>query len=150
MGDMRGCIIGKLTLDEGQVMKIKSVPGRIRTCDLRFRKPPLYPAELRGRVVEIYKRNSLTNQAFQNVLEKFQFIWNFKKNPPSHPLPRTTCVGEDGRGLHFRTSSAFQELVRNCYPSGPSLTIRTPSDKTKFSGVAVGLIILLKGLSQCG
>src|SRR3546814_913330 len=24
------------------------VPGRIRTCDLRFRKPLLYPTELRG------------------------------------------------------------------------------------------------------
>ena len=26
----------------------KNTPGRIRTCDLRFRKPMLYPAELRG------------------------------------------------------------------------------------------------------
>ena len=25
--------------------------GRIRTCDLRFRRPPLYPAELRGQVL---------------------------------------------------------------------------------------------------
>ena len=25
-------------------------PGMTRTCDLRFRKPPLYPAELRDRV----------------------------------------------------------------------------------------------------
>ncbi len=25
------------------------IPGRIRTADLRFRKPVLYPAELRGR-----------------------------------------------------------------------------------------------------
>lgn len=24
-------------------------PGMTRTCDLRFRKPPLYPAELRDR-----------------------------------------------------------------------------------------------------
>ena len=27
-----------------------STPGKIRTSDLRFRKPLLYPAELRGRV----------------------------------------------------------------------------------------------------
>jgi hypothetical protein len=26
----------------------RTTPGRIRTCDLRFRKPPLYPTELRG------------------------------------------------------------------------------------------------------
>src|SRR5690606_33310443 len=25
-------------------------PGRARTCDIRFRRPMLYPAELRGRV----------------------------------------------------------------------------------------------------
>ena len=25
-----------------------NAPGRTRTCDLRFRKPPLYPAELRA------------------------------------------------------------------------------------------------------
>ncbi len=27
----------------------RAAPGRIRTCDLRFRKPPLYPPELRAR-----------------------------------------------------------------------------------------------------
>src|ERR1700723_2644401 len=27
----------------------RNTPGRIRTCDLRFRKPPLYPTELRVR-----------------------------------------------------------------------------------------------------
>ncbi len=27
-----------------------SAPDRIRTCDLRFRRPTLYPAELRARV----------------------------------------------------------------------------------------------------
>ena len=26
----------------------KTTPDRIRTCDLRFRKPPLYPTELRA------------------------------------------------------------------------------------------------------
>ncbi len=26
----------------------RAAPGRIRTCDLRFRKPPLYPPELRA------------------------------------------------------------------------------------------------------
>ena len=28
----------------------QGAPGRIRTCDLRFRKPPLYPPELRARL----------------------------------------------------------------------------------------------------
>ena len=28
-----------------------NAPGRTRTCDLRFRKPPLYPAELRAPLV---------------------------------------------------------------------------------------------------
>jgi hypothetical protein len=29
-----------------------SAPDRIRTCDLRFRRPTLYPAELRAQSVE--------------------------------------------------------------------------------------------------
>lgn len=32
----------------------KGTPGRSRTCDLSFRKAPLYPAELRGRVAALY------------------------------------------------------------------------------------------------
>jgi hypothetical protein len=32
------------------------VPGMSRTCGLRFRKPPLYPAELRGHLHFLYKR----------------------------------------------------------------------------------------------
>ena len=28
-------------------------PGRTRTCDLRIRNPPLYPAELRGRLPDL-------------------------------------------------------------------------------------------------
>ena len=31
------------------MLRRNGVPGMIRTCDLRFRKPLLYPAELRGR-----------------------------------------------------------------------------------------------------
>ena len=35
----------------GPISNLKyGTPGRVRTCDLRFRKPPLYPTELRGHV----------------------------------------------------------------------------------------------------
>src|SRR5690349_14154840 len=34
-------------------MPIKNAPGRSRTCDPRFRKPMLYPAELRARETAI-------------------------------------------------------------------------------------------------
>jgi hypothetical protein len=30
--------------------RFNGVPGEVRTHDLRFRKPPLYPAELPGQV----------------------------------------------------------------------------------------------------
>src|ERR1700744_5063257 len=33
-------------------------PGMTRTCDLRFRKPSLYPAELRDRSVALWRRLS--------------------------------------------------------------------------------------------
>jgi hypothetical protein len=36
--------------------KIAGDPGMTRTCDLRFRKPPLYPAELRDRAHRRGKR----------------------------------------------------------------------------------------------
>ncbi len=40
------------TVNLGRILKysapIVGVPGRSRTCDLRLRKPPLYPTELRG------------------------------------------------------------------------------------------------------
>ena len=31
-----------------------NAPGRTRTCDLRFRKPPLYPTELRALYILLY------------------------------------------------------------------------------------------------
>gem|GEM_PF-3022470 len=34
--------------DSRETLRLLNVPGGIRTCDLRFRKPTLYPAELRG------------------------------------------------------------------------------------------------------
>ena len=34
----------------GQALIEGSTPDRTRTCDLRFRKPTLYPPELRGRL----------------------------------------------------------------------------------------------------
>ena len=36
-------------LTERNASRSRAAPGRIRTCDLRFRKPPLYPPELRAR-----------------------------------------------------------------------------------------------------
>ncbi len=33
----------------------KNAPDRIRTCDLRFRRPPLYPAELPGQGAPSYR-----------------------------------------------------------------------------------------------
>ena len=43
--------------DSNLPVSIGTAPGRIRTCDLRFRKPPLYPAELRALA---YRRNRTT------------------------------------------------------------------------------------------
>src|SRR5213594_176247 len=41
--------------------KIAGDPGMTRTCDLRFRKPPLYPAELRDRA---HRRQAPTDCGF--------------------------------------------------------------------------------------
>jgi hypothetical protein len=34
--------------------EFSNTPGRIRTCDLRFRKPTLYPTELRAQLMNIW------------------------------------------------------------------------------------------------
>ena len=38
-------------------------PGKIRTSDLRFRKPSLYPSELQGHAVLVYSTGVLGEQA---------------------------------------------------------------------------------------
>src|SRR5215210_5067772 len=46
--EARNCVLAQL----------QSAPDRIRTCDLRFRRPTLYPAELRAPIVEGSGRRS--------------------------------------------------------------------------------------------
>src|SRR5919109_2295282 len=41
----------------------RSAPDRIRTCDLRFRRPTLYPAELRARAAGRASRGSILGGA---------------------------------------------------------------------------------------
>ena len=38
----------KVTIIDDMKNAVFNTPGRIRTCDLRFRKPTLYPTELRA------------------------------------------------------------------------------------------------------
>ncbi len=45
--------------------KLFSTPDRIRTCDLRFRKPLLYPLSYRG--VNSYKITTCNNLLFRLV-----------------------------------------------------------------------------------
>ena len=47
--DRSGAARGDETKPNGASPARRAAPGRIRTCDLRFRKPPLYPPELRAR-----------------------------------------------------------------------------------------------------
>lgn len=42
--------VESLLVVRGQALMAGSTPDRTRTCDLRFRKPTLYPPELRGRL----------------------------------------------------------------------------------------------------
>ena len=41
---------GRIARSVERGRRIRNTPGRIRTCGLRFRKPPLYPPELRARM----------------------------------------------------------------------------------------------------
>jgi hypothetical protein len=40
----------KTNPNEPNFMRLKNTPDGIRTCDLRFRKPTLYPTELRAQL----------------------------------------------------------------------------------------------------
>ena len=46
--------VESLLVVRGQALMEGSTPDRTRTCDLRFRKPTLYPPELRGRVLSVH------------------------------------------------------------------------------------------------
>src|SRR4051812_39185773 len=43
-------------------------PGKTRTCDLRFRKPLLYPAELRDHISSIPERRKMGHRSGEPVL----------------------------------------------------------------------------------
>ena len=63
---MYGSSAGRQTNEKTQQMLgFFSVPGGIRTCDLRFRKPLLYPAELRGHAHCLDAQSTLTDYEFQ-------------------------------------------------------------------------------------
>src|SRR5580700_10393110 len=52
-----------------QLFEIIGGPGKTRTCDLRFRKPLLYPAELRDRswkssLLTLYTSDRVNNHSF--------------------------------------------------------------------------------------
>ena len=55
-------------------LKYNGAPGRIRTCDLRLRKPALYPAELRARSWEGRPFLALNGSAIQQIYLKSALI----------------------------------------------------------------------------
>ena len=59
----RGAITGPYFSDGG--------PDRTRTCDLRFRKPLLYPAELRDQVVDNARKQSFDSSRILVVCYHF-------------------------------------------------------------------------------
>ena len=50
-------------------------PDRTRTCDLRFRKPLLYPAELRDQVVDIARKQPFNASRILVVCYHFATQW---------------------------------------------------------------------------
>ncbi len=69
-----------------------STPNRIRTCDPRFRKPLLYPAELwRQSLAKVKNRNRFKKSVFHpikkalNCLRAFSSGWQDSNLRPPHP-----------------------------------------------------------------
>ena len=96
-----------------QVFDFTGGPGKTRTCDLRFRKPLLYPAELRDRFEETI--------AYQIQPEAPASIWQFHV-PRLNPAP----CGHDAEDLALsaspgntasrpaKRSSAIMSAQRSC------------------------------------
>ena len=95
-----------------------NTPGRTRTCDRRFRKPMLYPAELRGQTLRIHTKLPLAVAARRRrrlPLEKRGAA--VSENPTAKPRVRTGAAGKpekpypDFRGPPH-ASGARQKKIR--------------------------------------
>ena len=68
-------------------------PGVTRTPDLRFRKPLLYPAELRGRWRGLFRRSARTKPSADPVAEKVDHLTKRRQGQPVSHGPRTPQFG---------------------------------------------------------
>ena len=83
-------------------------PGLIRTADLRFRKPMLYPSELRGHAVFIMA--GMREQLSENAGAEFDDSQVSKARPGTRGA--STCMIWEGKFVGaFRTGE--REIVRS-------------------------------------
>ena len=97
------CINRPRSLQEKK-FRCRSTPGRIRTCDLRFRKPLLYPLSYRRRKsmsVATHNPYSIPTSAGDQG-GSYQFLARPKQSEVSGERSRIQSTGHCGRNLGLR------------------------------------------------
>lgn len=131
----------KNCLTAGRVPKIKimlqnkrnidGVPEGIRTPDLRFRKPLLYPAELPGRVLHYSRKACLRSSAisFLLLMLLIQPVWAEPCPPPAQQAPAVARIRErldielsDGRLIKLLHLAPFEATRRGAAQSAKAKT----------------------------
>ena len=94
-------------------VKCKNTPGRIRTCNLRFRRPPLYPIELLARI------NLILTHRTQNINKTLRLTSSsnyFLKLNPSGRSPSSVPSGTKARSVTRKFGSVVLNIGSTLIP----------------------------------
>ena len=96
--------------------QVASTPGRIRTCDLRFRRPPLYPAELRGQVLvpPYFPSPGADCQTFESRSAAGGMIWIEEGLAGNTIIRYSRSVVSSGESDEGVVRESWRPMVRSC------------------------------------
>src|SRR5262245_50734951 len=82
-------------------------PGQIRTADLRFRKPSLYPSELQGL---LRKSTSLHSKRTLHIFRAPRKLSTSPRLPPSHPYFAISQIQKTRENTFMNNESVINVL----------------------------------------
>ena len=132
---------------------LSSTPDRSRTCNLRFRRPLLYPVELRVQVLKIlvnHAHQHLSTSAFDTryprpcpqqpfsrngVMSKTDSTARGVANKPAKPYPEFPLFPTQRSGGRRRSAASSTTSGRGTIPTAPSKST-TPRKATRTRGTS--------------
>ena len=125
-------------------MVLSGAPGRSRTCDLRFRRPALYPAELRVLPLGSRTYHLLASCLVKNEGKKWKrFIFNLNLKGIRKSLRLTLDYDTNVLGILFQQISAGVWIALFCENRWESIFGTSPASVSSSS--AACCILLLDG-----